>query len=35
MTKHMFLDICHSISVRDDYFKRKCDAAGVLGFTTM
>jgi hypothetical protein len=35
MTKHMFLNICHAVSVRDDYFKRKCDAAGVSGFTTV
>jgi hypothetical protein len=35
MTKHMFLDICHAVSVRDDYFKRKCDEAGVPGFATV
>jgi hypothetical protein len=35
MTKHMFLDICHAVSARDDYFKRKCDAVDVPGFATM
>ena len=35
MTKHMFLDICHAVSVRNDYFKRKVNAAGLPGFTTV
>jgi hypothetical protein len=35
MTKHTSLDICHVISMRYDYFKRKCNAAGLPGFATM
>src|SRR6266540_6440688 len=35
MTKHMFLDICHAVSARNDYFKRKVNAAGLPGFTTV
>jgi len=35
MTKHMFLDICHAVSAKNDYFKRKCNAAGLPGFTTV
>jgi len=35
MMKHMFLDICHAMSVRNDYFKRKVNAVGLPGFTTV
>jgi len=35
MMKHMFLDICHAVSAKNDYFKRKCNAAGLPGFTTV
>jgi hypothetical protein len=35
MTKHMFLDICHVVSMRNDYFKRKCNAVGLSGFATV
>jgi len=31
----MFLDICHAVSAKNDYFKRKCNAAGLPGFTTI
>ena len=31
----MFLDICHAIAARNDYFKRKSNATGLPGFATV
>ena len=35
MCKAMFIDICHAVAARNDYFKRKPNAAGLPGFTTV
>ena len=35
MCKAMFLDICHAVAARNDYFKRKSNAAGLPGFATV
>jgi hypothetical protein len=31
----MFIDICHAVATRNDYFKRKPNAAGLLRFATV
>jgi nicotinic acid phosphoribosyltransferase len=35
MCKAMFIDICHAVAARSDYFKRKPNAAGLSRFTTI
>jgi hypothetical protein len=35
MTTTMFIDICHSVAMRNRYFQRTCNAARVPGFSTI
>jgi hypothetical protein len=35
MCKAMFIDICHAVVARNDYLKRKPNAVGLPGFTTV